>query len=51
MKIAYCISAYADPQQLSRLVKSLNTKNSVFVIHIDKKKQFEAFQNGVARAW
>lgn len=43
MNIAYCISAYTDPQQLARLVKSLH-HNAHYFIHIDKNvniKQFE----------
>lgn len=37
MNIAYCISAYKDAKQLSRLIDALNTKTSYFFIHIDKK--------------
>ena len=48
MKIAYCISAYTDPGQLARLVKSLHSDAHYF-IHIDKNadvKQFESALGG-----
>lgn len=37
MKIAYLISAYTNPIQLSNLITKLNNNNSFFLIHIDKK--------------
>lgn len=48
MKIAYCISAYTDPRQLARLVKSLHFDAHYF-IHIDKNanvKQFKSVLGG-----
>lgn len=48
MNIAYCISAYKDPQQLKRLILALSTNFSFFFIHIDKRikniKEFEAIK-------
>ena len=43
MKIAYIISAYKLPEQLVRLVKRLNTDDTSFFIHIDKKAKREIF--------
>lgn len=37
MNIAYCISAYKDPQQLRKLILTLNTDSSFFFVHIDKR--------------
>lgn len=46
MKIAYLISAYLDPQQLKRLIISLNYKNKcTFFIHVDKKVNIEPFMH------
>lgn len=37
MKIAYIILAHKLPEQLVRLVEKLNSENSIFLIHVDKK--------------
>ena len=37
MKIAYLIVAYKRPKQLPRLINALNTSNTSFFIHVDKK--------------
>ncbi|MEZ0608463.1 beta-1,6-N-acetylglucosaminyltransferase [Fibrella sp. WM1] len=44
MKIAYIVTAYTDPQQLRRLVDSLNS-NAHFFIHIDSKVDIVPFKN------
>lgn len=43
MKIAYFISAYKLPDQVVRLVKKLNTADTQFFIHVDKKTKREVF--------
>lgn len=50
MKIAYVILAYKYPDLLLRLVNSLSTKNSVFVIHIDQKVDIEPFKKALAKS-
>ena len=50
MHIAYIISAYKYPEQLTRLVHRLNTPTSVFLIHVDKrtdKTQYKRMTSGV----
>ena len=37
VRIAYIISAYKLPQQVSRLVHRLQTETSSFFVHVDKK--------------
>jgi hypothetical protein len=37
VRLAYIISAYKLPEQLRRLVETLATDTSSFVIHVDKK--------------
>jgi hypothetical protein len=37
VQVAYVISAYKLPQQLVRLVRRLDTPNSTFAIHVDRK--------------
>ena len=44
MKIAYIILAHKLPEQLVRLVKKLNTDNTSFLIHVDKKTDEEIFR-------
>lgn len=44
-KIAYCISAYTEPNSLLNLVNALNTKWADFYIHIDKKVDISLFTN------
>lgn len=48
MNIAYCISAYKDPQQLKKLILALDTDSSFFFVHIDKRvkniSEFEAIK-------
>lgn len=46
MRKAYFITAYMDPEQLHRLVRSLN-ENSDFFIHIDKKVEEAPFRQCV----
>lgn len=43
MKIAYIISAYKLPEQLVRLVKTLNANGTSFFIHVDKKTDDETY--------
>lgn len=38
MKHAFLILAHTDPEQLKRLISSLNSDSSLFYIHWDKKK-------------
>jgi hypothetical protein len=49
MKIVYIISAYKYPEQLIRLILRLNTKNSQFFVHIDKKTSAEIYNKIFAR--
>jgi len=44
MKIAYLILAHKNPQQILRLVSRLNTDDTTFIIHIDKKTIPEVFR-------
>lgn len=44
MKIVYVILAHKLPEQLVRLVKKLNTDNTSFLIHVDKKTDNETFR-------
>lgn len=44
MKIAYCISAYTDPEQLARLINSLHSDAHYF-IHVDKNVDINKFHN------
>jgi len=37
MKIAYLILAHGDTEHLNRLIAALDTKNSTFYIHVDRK--------------
>lgn len=46
MKIAYCISAYADPQELSRLIFALHG-DAHFFIHIDKNVDVNIFKTAL----
>jgi len=39
MKLAYILMAHKNQQQVIRLIKNLNTPNSTFFIHIDKKSE------------
>lgn len=43
MKIAYLISVYKDPQQLVRMLKALQGKESYFFIHVDAKVDNKIF--------
>lgn len=43
MSIAYIISAYKLPEQLVRLVQKLNTEDTSFLIHVDKKTDAVTF--------
>jgi hypothetical protein len=44
MKFAYLIIAHKNPDQFVSLVKRLDSEDSVFFIHIDKKADIEPFQ-------
>jgi hypothetical protein len=44
MKIAYVISAYKYPVQLIRLIRALNTPNAIFMVHVDKKANFNDYR-------
>ena len=43
MKLAYCITAYQEPQRIIRLVKRLITPTDYFYIHFDKSIGEEKF--------
>jgi len=43
MNINYLLLAYDNPKQLNRIVQSLNTSNTWFYIHIDKKSKRDFF--------
>lgn len=43
MKIAYLITAHSQPAHLHRMVEALNSVNSTFLIHLDKKSNLESF--------
>ena len=45
MKIAYLISAYKDPQQLSRMVLALHTEDARFFVHVDANVDIKPFIN------
>ena len=45
MKIAYLISAYKDPQQLSRMVQVLHTEDARFFVHVDANVDIKPFIN------
>ena len=45
MKIAYLISAYKDPQQLSRMVQALHTEDTRFFVHVDANVDIKPFIN------
>lgn len=50
MKIAYCISAYKDAEHLDRMIKALETDETCFFIHVDKKvKDIAPFQEVTLR--
>lgn len=44
VKIAYIILAHKLPDQLVRLVKKLNTGDTSFFIHVDKKSSYETYK-------
>lgn len=43
MKIIYIILAHKLPEQVVRLVRKLNTDETVFLIHVDKKTDHETY--------
>lgn len=47
MKIAYLISAYKDPQQLSRMVQVLHTEDTRFFVHVDANVDIKPFINTI----
>lgn len=48
MNIAYCISAYTDPEQCGRLIKALH-RDAHFFIHLDKKVELSSYKGVVER--
>lgn len=48
MKIAYLILAHKNPLQLERLVRRLDSKDSLFFIHIDKKVDITVFKDALS---
>lgn len=48
MRIAYIISAYKRPDQLTRLVNKLHTPTSVFLIHVDKRTEQKQYRDMVS---
>ena len=44
MKFAYLIFVHRDPQQFIRLLQRLDTPDSLFFVHVDKKAAIEAFK-------
>lgn len=44
MKVAYLITAHAHPTHFIRLVRKLDSADSVFIIHIDKKARIAPFR-------
>ncbi|MDR3666761.1 MAG: beta-1,6-N-acetylglucosaminyltransferase [Ignavibacteriaceae bacterium] len=44
MKIAFIILAHKNPEQLARLIGKLNSKDSAFFLHIDKKVKISDFK-------
>ena len=49
MKIAYLILAHDAPKHLSRLVRALDSANSTFVIHVDRKSDIAPFRERVSQ--
>lgn len=47
MKLAYLILAHRYPEQLLRLIKSRNTENTVFFIHINKMTDAQTYDQFV----
>jgi hypothetical protein len=43
MKIAYLVLAHNQPDHLFRMINALNTENSSFYVHIDKKSDIAIF--------
>ena len=43
MRIAFLISAFTDPQHLRRLINALDSEESVFFVHIDRKVDEQPF--------
>lgn len=44
MKLAYIISAYKNPEQLVRLVRTLNASSTSFWVHVDKRTDDSIFR-------
>lgn len=51
MKLAYIILAHKDPDQVIGLVNALDTKDSIFIVNIDKKSDavFKAVRDGIGK--
>ena len=49
MKIAFLIMAYKNPAQLGRLIQNLNSKDSAFYLHIDKKSNMSDFKGVLSK--
>lgn len=47
MKIAYLVLAHDQPSQLGRLVQELESEDSFFFIHVDRKSEHAAFKRAV----
>jgi hypothetical protein len=43
MRVAYIISAYKNPEQLTRLITKLSSERAVFFVHVDKKAAKEEY--------
>lgn len=50
MKLAYIVSAYKLPELLGRILRRLDSENSTFVVHVDRKTKRRAFEEMVAGA-
>ncbi len=49
MKHAFLILAHTDPEQLKRLISSLNSDSSLFYIHWDKKNESVLFESPIIK--
>src|SRR5215467_5924806 len=47
MKLAYIISAYKYPEQLTRLIHRLDTDSTAFFVHVDKKTDHRIYREMV----
>ena len=49
MNSAYLITAYVEPEMLASLVRSLQTENTDFYIHVDKKVKIDPFLKAICK--